>query len=70
VAFAGPNSRDWDLAAADLLVHEAGGRLTTLSGQHLTYNRADTAHPALVAAGEARHQRLLHLIRDRHKEFA
>jgi myo-inositol-1(or 4)-monophosphatase len=70
VAFAGPNSRDWDLAAADLLVHEAGGRLTTLSGQRLTYNRADTAHPALVAAGMARHQRLLHLIRDRHKEFA
>jgi myo-inositol-1(or 4)-monophosphatase len=70
VAFAGPNSRDWDLAAADLLVHEAGGRLTTLSGQRLTYNRAETAHPALVAAGEARHQRLLHLIRDRHKEFA
>ena len=24
-AFAGGNSHDWDLAAADLLVHEAGG---------------------------------------------
>ena len=70
VAFAGPNSRDWDLAAADLLVHEAGGRLTTLSGKRLLYNRVDTAHPALVAAGEARHQRLLGLIRDREKEFA
>src|SRR4051812_31403085 len=70
VAFAGPNSRDWDLAAADLLVHEAGGRLTTLSGHSLLYNRADTAHPALLAAGEARHRRLLSLIRDRQKEFA
>jgi myo-inositol-1(or 4)-monophosphatase len=70
VAFAGPNARDWDLAAADLLVHEAGGRLTTLTGQRLVYNRADTAHPALVAAGEGRHQRLLGLIRDRQREFA
>ena len=32
VAFAGGNSHDWDLAAADLLVHEAGGALTTLDG--------------------------------------
>ena len=69
VAFAGPNSRDWDLAAADLLVHEAGGRLTTLAGQSLIYNRADTAHPALIAASRARHQRLLGLIGVHHKEF-
>lgn len=41
---------DWDLAAADLLVQEAGGKLTDLSGQLLTYNRARTGHPALVAA--------------------
>ncbi len=31
-AIAGRNSRDWDLAAADLLVHEAGGALTTTGG--------------------------------------
>ena len=30
--FAGANSHDWDLAAADLLVHEAGGALTALDG--------------------------------------
>ncbi|KZM51583.1 3'(2'),5'-bisphosphate nucleotidase CysQ [Labrenzia sp. OB1] len=41
---------DWDLAAADLLVQEAGGHLTDLSGQHLIYNRAKPGHPALVAA--------------------
>ena len=28
--FAGRNSHDWDLAAADLLVHEAGGLMTAL----------------------------------------
>ncbi|OJJ13178.1 3'(2'),5'-bisphosphate nucleotidase CysQ [Alphaproteobacteria bacterium AO1-B] len=41
---------DWDLAAADLLVQEAGGTLTDLSGEQLLYNRAKTRHPALVAA--------------------
>jgi len=41
---------DWDLAAADLLVQEAGGQLTDLSGRNLTYNRAKTGHPALIAA--------------------
>ncbi|MEM9633910.1 MAG: 3'(2'),5'-bisphosphate nucleotidase CysQ [Pseudomonadota bacterium] len=41
---------DWDLAAVDLLVQEAGGKLTDLSGRNLIYNRARTGHPALVAA--------------------
>ena len=33
------NSHDWDLAAADLLVHEAGGMLTSLDGKPLIYNQ-------------------------------
>jgi len=37
-AFASSTSHDWDLAAADLLVHEAGGALTTLGGTTLAYN--------------------------------
>lgn len=41
---------DWDLAAADLLVQEAGGQVTDVSGKLLTYNRARTGHPALIAA--------------------
>jgi myo-inositol-1(or 4)-monophosphatase len=68
--FAAPNSHDWDLAAADLLVHEAGGVLTTLTGQSLIYNRPDPVHGALVAAGRPRHAILLGLIRDRFAEFA
>ncbi|MEP3048554.1 MAG: 3'(2'),5'-bisphosphate nucleotidase CysQ [Roseibium sp.] len=43
---------DWDLAAADLLVQEAGGRMTNLAGQSLIYNQAKTRHPALIAASE------------------
>ncbi len=58
VAFAGGNSHDWDLAAADLLVHEAGGALTTLEGATLSYNGATPTHGMLVAAGRARHRAL------------
>jgi myo-inositol-1(or 4)-monophosphatase len=65
VAFAGGNSHDWDLAAADLLVHEAGGALTTLAGQSLTYNRPEPVHGALVAAGRGRHETLIGIVRDR-----
>jgi myo-inositol-1(or 4)-monophosphatase len=68
--FIAPDGHDWDLAAADLLVHEAGGALTTLTGQSLIYNRRDPVHGALVAAGRARHEVLLLLIRDRMAEFA
>jgi myo-inositol-1(or 4)-monophosphatase len=68
--FTAPNSHDWDLAAADLLVHEAGGVVTTLTGQLLTYNRPEPVHGALIAAGGARHAVLIGLIRDRLAEFA
>jgi myo-inositol-1(or 4)-monophosphatase len=69
-AFASANSHDWDLAAADLLVHEAGGAMTTFAGRRLTYNRAEPAHGALIAAGPERHATLLDLLRDRRAEFA
>ena len=63
VAFAGGASHDWDLAAADLLVHEAGGLLTTLEGGTLSYNGAVPTHGTLVAAGRARHRALSRLLR-------
>jgi myo-inositol-1(or 4)-monophosphatase len=45
-----PGAQDWDLAAADLLVQEAGARLADLSGDPLRYNRPETSCPMLVAA--------------------
>jgi myo-inositol-1(or 4)-monophosphatase len=62
VAFAGGASHDWDLAAADLLVHEAGGALTTLDGATLSYNGATPTHGMLVAAGRLRHRALSTLL--------
>jgi len=62
VAIAGANSHDWDLAAADLLVHEAGGALTPFKGGIVTYNRPEPRHGMLVAAGRDRHAALLELL--------
>jgi myo-inositol-1(or 4)-monophosphatase len=58
-AFAAGQSRDWDLAAADLIVHEASGKMTSLEGEPILYNRAEVTHGTLVAAGSLRHARIL-----------
>lgn len=42
---------DWDLAAADIILHEAGGRITAHDGSSFRYNRHSTRHPSLLAAG-------------------
>jgi myo-inositol-1(or 4)-monophosphatase len=63
-AIAGGNSHDWDLAAADLLVHEAGGTLTPVGGGTVTYNRPVPRHGTLVAAGRDRHAALIKLLGD------
>jgi len=59
VAFASGNSREWDLAAADLIVQEAGGKLTSLSGSALAYNQPDVSRGDLVAAGLDRHATII-----------
>jgi myo-inositol-1(or 4)-monophosphatase len=69
-AFASQGGQDWDLAAADLLVHEAGGAVTDFAGRPLIYNQPQAAHGALIAAGPARHGALIDLVRDRQAEFA
>lgn len=56
-AFASPRSHDWDLAACDLLVHEAGGSLTGLDGCAPRYNGETTRHGVLAAANaELQHE--------------
>jgi myo-inositol-1(or 4)-monophosphatase len=64
-AFAGGQSRDWDLAAANLIVQEADGNMTALSGDALVYNRREVAHGMLVAAGRDRHARIVEHFRRR-----
>ena len=50
---------DWDLAAGDLIVQEAGGRATTHTGAALQYNGAVPLQPSLVAAGPLLHGKLI-----------
>lgn len=45
-------SHDWDLAAADLILERAGGRLIDLAGNRLVYNRESVVHEMLAAGAE------------------
>ena len=55
---ASPNAHDWDIAAADLILHESGALLADLDGRAPTYNRQETRHGTLVAAPLALHAEL------------
>jgi myo-inositol-1(or 4)-monophosphatase len=53
-------SHDWDVAAAQLLISEAGGQLSGADGSPLVLNRRELRHTGLVAAGtDALHRALL-----------
>ncbi|MFC0283897.1 3'(2'),5'-bisphosphate nucleotidase CysQ [Camelimonas abortus] len=64
VALVSANARDWDIAAADLLIEEAGGALTGLDGFLPTYNLHDPQHGALVSAGRSLHAEVLQGVQD------
>jgi 3'-phosphoadenosine 5'-phosphosulfate (PAPS) 3'-phosphatase len=61
----GPNGAavggEWDLAAPDLILHEAGGRFTDEQGRTLIYNKDDAAirHGIIAAIDAGLHQRLV-----------
>ena len=50
---------DWDLAAGELLVIEAGGIVSASSGEGYIYNRSQPWQQGLVAAGAKRHAALI-----------
>lgn len=55
---------DWDVAAGDLIVHEAGGLVTTREGAALVYNRENPEHKSIICAGPSLHARLLERMRE------
>lgn len=65
-ALSSADAHDWDLAAADLIVHEAGGRLTALDGTRPRYGLSDARHAPLAAAGLSMHPALLAALRAAH----
>jgi myo-inositol-1(or 4)-monophosphatase len=63
VAFGLNTKQDWDLAAADLIVREAGGRVSSAGGHPLSYNGAEPKHRSFLAAGPVLHDVLLQRVR-------
>ncbi|WP_309394744.1 3'(2'),5'-bisphosphate nucleotidase CysQ [Chelatococcus sambhunathii] len=53
-ALARPRAHDWDIAAAHLILEEAGARLIGFDGQVPFYNRETTRHGGLIAAAPRR----------------
>lgn len=58
-ALARPAAHDWDIAAAHLILEEAGAVLTDFDGAAPGYNRKSSRQPALVAAAPKRHAALI-----------
>lgn len=56
------DARDWDLAAADLVLSEAGGRLSDATGGAVAYNRPTPVHGMLIASNGALAAPLLHAV--------
>ncbi len=57
-------SFDWDIAGAALIVHEAGGKVTTFQNQKPTFNQNSPRHNNLVISNNVLHQQLLKICRD------
>lgn len=51
--FVKPNAHDWDIAAADLILHEAGGRLLDSRGRRPLFGGEAIRHGALRAGSGA-----------------
>jgi myo-inositol-1(or 4)-monophosphatase len=51
--------REWDVAAGDLILREAGGHLTTHTGADLRYNQPDPFVPSLVGAAPILHEAII-----------
>ncbi len=58
------SKNDWDIAAADLILTEAGGRFTGHDGKAFVYNREIPRHRSLIAAGPALYDALFERVGD------
>jgi myo-inositol-1(or 4)-monophosphatase len=59
IAMSFGNKNDWDLAAGDLLIEEAGAKLTDIDGKQMIYNKPTPWQNGMLAAGPQRHQTTL-----------
>lgn len=65
-----PRTKQWDTCAPEIILTEAGGRMTDLFGGPLGYNRADVQNRnGLVASNNATHERVIERLAPLLKEF-
>jgi myo-inositol-1(or 4)-monophosphatase len=57
------SKHDWDLATGDLIVREAGGRVSTAAGAPFLFNRRETRQAGLIAAPPRLHQDIVEALR-------
>ena len=55
IALAFGEKHDWDVAAGDLLVREAGGLVTNAANTAMRFNQPKASQNGLLAAGQLRH---------------
>ncbi len=61
---------DWDIAAADLIAREAGGRVSDHLGAPFAYNLASSRKPSLICAGPALYPLILERVGHIHPHHA
>ncbi len=64
---ASTNACDWDIAAVDLILHEAGGTLTDLHGRRPTYNAPVPRHDVLIGTSVQLHEEMTSSLRMAHE---
>lgn len=62
--FVKPNSHDWDLAAADLILSECGGTILTQDGEEPLYAKPDPGHGILIAGAAHITGKMLQVVRE------
>lgn len=60
-AFAWPGASEWDVAAADIILEEAGCCLVNKTGEPIRYNRRNTSLPSLIATSRESSDKILSL---------
>jgi len=63
VGLVSAHAQDWDIAAADLILQEAGGVLTGLDGAIPIYNKPQPSHDEMIAVASRLHPRAIEAMR-------
>lgn len=63
LVFVKPDSHDWDIAAADLILRECGGVLVNLDEEPITYGISPYSHGFLIASVNSQLKNVIDIVR-------